>query len=98
MINSLKYLKEEMAIKNKYTLLSIVLFLALAAVDATICVAEKVARYAASQDEKQVFLAEIREDVSVLTSCLQPQASTSSVAPENASKVVPSLNRTSSHK
>ena len=98
MINSLKYLKEEMAIKNKYSLLLVVLFLMLASVGVTICIAEKVARYAASQDEKQIFLAEVREDVSVLTSCLQPQTSTSSVAPEDASKVVPSLNRTSSHK
>lgn len=98
MINSLKYLKEEMALKNKYPLLLVVLFLMLASVGVTVCVAEKVARYAASQDEKQVFLAEIREDVSILTSCLQPQTSTSSVALEDASKVVPSLNRTGSHK
>lgn len=98
MINSLKYLKEEMALKNKYPLLLVVSFLALASVGVTACVAEKVARYTASQDEKQVFLAEVREDVSVLTSCLQPQTSTSSVASEDASKVVPSLNRTSSHK
>lgn len=87
-----------MALKNKYPLLLVVLFLALVAGGVTTCVAKEVAGYAASQDEKQVFLAEVREDVSVLTSCLQPQTSTGSAAPEDASKVVPSLNRTGSHK
>lgn len=87
---------------NKKSSLLITLFLLLASVSVTICVAEEATRYAISQDKKQVFLAEIREDVAVLTSCLQPQSSSGSVKQkftrpaEDVSKVIPSLNRTGS--
>lgn len=103
MVDFLKYLKETMAIKSKYTLLFIAVSLLLASTGVSICGAEEVARYAASQEKKQIYLEEVREDVSVLTSCLQPQVShtivkgKSDITAGDVSKADQSLSRTGSH-
>jgi hypothetical protein len=59
--------------KKRHLISLLAFLLVLASVGATVCYGDQAARYVSNQDKKQLFLVEMKEDVGVLTSCLQPQ-------------------------
>lgn len=77
-----------------------VCFFILASIGVAICAGDQAAKYLASQDKKQLFLTEVREDISVLSSCLQTHYRTSgtkpefTIPPEDVSKIISSSKST----
>ncbi|MDO8535590.1 MAG: hypothetical protein Q7S30_01055 [Candidatus Omnitrophota bacterium] len=82
--------------KKRYPISLIIWLLVLISVGVNFCTGDQTARYIANQDKKQLFLAEAKEDVSVLTSCLHPSYRCRGANPEfiipskDISKIIPS--------
>ena len=68
--------------KKRYPILLMAWLLVLTSVCVSFCAGDQAARYLANQNQKQLFLSEAKEDISILTSCLHPTYRSSSTKPE----------------
>lgn len=96
MFTNLKSPKEVVAMKTKHLILMTVLLAALLSIGVTIYAGEQSARYVTSQEKRQLFLAEVKEDITVLSSCLRPHYRSKdmkpefNISPDDIKKFVPS--------